>query len=152
MRFMILPGTGEQYRRGSITVEAVLILPIVLQVIFLLISLDFFIHERSWYTMSALEAALLAENTGRVSLKNGQQEAELRMEQRKAAYPLPGHEVNTTMFSNEQTIRIQFKGSVFPVMAKSTWSYEGTEDVQRIDPVKRIRKMRAIKDFLTHSD
>ena len=40
-------------RKASITVEAVLVVPLVLMVIFLLLSLTFFVHARSWYTFAA---------------------------------------------------------------------------------------------------
>ena len=47
-------------RKASITVEAVLVVPLVLMVIFLLLSLTFFVHARSWYTFAAYESTMLA--------------------------------------------------------------------------------------------
>ena len=55
-------------RKASITVEAVLVVPLVLMVIFLLLSLTFFVHARSWYTFAAYESTMLAASEG---LKKG---------------------------------------------------------------------------------
>ena len=46
-------------RKASITVEAVLVVPLVLMVIVLLLSLTFFVHARSWYTFAAYELSLI---------------------------------------------------------------------------------------------
>ena len=59
-------------RKASITVEAVLVVPLVLMVIFLLLSLTFFVHARSWYTFAAYESTMLAASEGRLSVEKGE--------------------------------------------------------------------------------
>ena len=58
-------------RKASITVESVLVVPLVLMVIFLLLSLTFFVHARSWYTFAAYESTMLAASEGRLSVEKG---------------------------------------------------------------------------------
>lgn len=60
-------------RKASITVEAVLVVPLVLMVIFLLLSLTFFVHARSWYTFAAYESTMLAASEGRLSVEKERQ-------------------------------------------------------------------------------
>ena len=67
-------------RKASITVEAVLVVPLVLMVIFLLLSLTFFVHARSWYTFAAYESIMLAASEGRLSVEKGDLEVEGRVD------------------------------------------------------------------------
>ena len=80
-------------RKASITVEAVLVVPLVLMVIFLLLSLTFFVHARSWYTFAAYESTMLAASEGRLSVEKGEAAAQSRMEWWISQIPLPAEPV-----------------------------------------------------------
>ena len=80
-------------RKASITVEAVLVVPLVLMVIFLLLSLTFFVHARSWYTFAAYESTMLAASEGRLSVEKGEAAPQSRMEWWFTQIPLPAEPV-----------------------------------------------------------
>ena len=91
-------------RKASITVEAVLVVPLVLMVIFLLLSLTFFVHARSWYTFAAYESTMLAASEGRLSVEKGEAAAQSRMEWWISQIPLPAEPVTVQTECREKEI------------------------------------------------
>lgn len=89
-------------RKASITVEAVLVVPLVLMVIFLLLSLTFFVHARSWYTFAAYESTMLAASEGRLSVEKGEAAAQSRMEWWISQIPLPAEPVTLQTVCREK--------------------------------------------------
>lgn len=48
----------EKIKKGSFTVEAACVMPLILLVLFGTIYLSFFVHNRAWLTAAAYESAL----------------------------------------------------------------------------------------------
>ncbi len=55
----------KKYRKGSLTVEASAVVPLVLMVLFLTIYLCYYVHNRSWFFSAAAESALCGSQDGR---------------------------------------------------------------------------------------
>ena len=60
-----------QEAAASITVEASLVVPLALIVIFLLISLDFYVHDKAYYTLCAFETVMTGNSYGRMGQESG---------------------------------------------------------------------------------
>ena len=104
-------------RKASITVEAVLVVPLVLMVIFLLLSLTFFVHARSWYTFA------LAASEGRLSVEKGEAAAQSRMEWWISQIPLPAEPVTVQTVCREKEIQIKAEGNILPIWSRNAWEY-----------------------------
>lgn len=134
-------------RKASITVEAVLVVPLTLLVIFLLLSLTFFIHARSWYTFAAYESTMLAGSEGRLAPEKGEAAAAGRMEQWVSQIPLPAEPVTVSTVCEEKKIQVRVEGSILPVFGRNAWKYTILSESRRSNPVKTIRRIRAVKQI-----
>ena len=134
-------------RKASITVEAVLVVPLVLMVIFLLLSLTFFVHARSWYTFAAYESTMLAASEGRLSVEKGEAAAQSRMEWWISQIPLPAEPVTVQTVCREKEIQIKAEGNILPIWSRNAWEYSVLSESRRNNPVKTIRKIRAVKQI-----
>ena len=134
-------------RKASITVEAVLVVPLVLMVIFLLLSLTFFVHARSWYTFAAYESTMLAASEGRLSVEKGEAAAQSRMEWWISQIPLPAEPVTVQTECREKEIQIKAEGNILPIWSRNAWEYSVLSESRRNNPVKTIRKIRAVKQI-----
>ncbi|MCI5648196.1 MAG: pilus assembly protein [Fusicatenibacter sp.] len=134
--------------QASITVEAVLVVPLVLMILFLLISLDFYIHERAWYTCAAYEAAMLGESKGRTLPDCGREETILRLTELEQAYPLPGQKIQMGVSAAKEELQVEISGSVLEITGKAGLKYRVTASVSRRNPTEIIRKIRNVKSLL----
>lgn len=134
-------------RKASITVEAVLVVPLVLMVIFLLLSLTFFVHARSWYTFAAYESTMLAASEGRLSVEKGEAAAQSRMEWWISQIPLPAESVTVQTVCREKEIQIKAEGNILPIWSRNAWEYSVLSESRRNNPVKTIQKIRAVKQI-----
>ncbi len=127
--------------------EAVLVVPLVLLVIFLLLSLTFFVHARSWYTFAAYESTMLAESEGRLGIEKGEAAAGKRMEWWVSQIPLPAEKVTVNTVCKEKEIQVTVSGKILPVWSRNSWEYSIVSKSQRSNPVKTIRRIRAVKQL-----
>ena len=49
----------KKLKKGSFTIEAALLMPLILMVLMGLLYLDFFVHNRAWLTSAAYEAKVI---------------------------------------------------------------------------------------------
>ena len=54
----------KKLKKGSFTLEAALLMPLLLMVIMSMLYLDFFVHNRAWLTAAAYEAAVSGSMEG----------------------------------------------------------------------------------------
>lgn len=66
----------RQRKRGSLTVEASLVVPMCVMILALLLSLTFYVYLRCWYTQTACEAAVQGSGYGVLEGRSGQEKAE----------------------------------------------------------------------------
>jgi hypothetical protein len=110
-------------------------------VIFLLLSLTFFVHARSWYTFAAYESTMLAASEGRLSVEKGEAAAQSRMEWWISQIPLPAEPVTVQTECREKEIQIKAEGNILPIWSRNAWEYSVLSESRRNNPVKTIRKI-----------
>ena len=135
-------------RKASITVEAVLVVPLVLMVIFLSAVADIFccthgagIHLRH------MKAQCLPPVKGRLSVEKGEAAAQSRMEWWISQIPLPAEPVTVQTECREKEIQIKAEGNILPIWSRNAWEYSVLSESRRNNPVKTIRKIRAVKQI-----
>ena len=116
-------------------------------VIFLLLSLTFFVHARSWYTFAAYESTMLAASEGRLSVEKGEAAAKSRMEWWIFQIPLPAEPVTVQTVCREKEIQIKAEGNILPIWSRNAWEYSVLSESRRNNPVKTIRKIRTVKQI-----
>ena len=139
--------------RGSITVEASFVIPIIVIVIAALLTLLFYVHNRCWYTNAALESAMMgnARFTGGddegVSLEQAGREAENRAEQRAADQTMPGTTPSYEVKCGRQGTSVTFQGQKYSMFTKYFDDALIEESVDRIWPAGQIRAARNVRSF-----
>ena len=128
-------------------VKMIILTVTVLMVIFLLLSLTFFVHARSWYTFAAYESTMLAASEGRLSVEKGEAAAQSRMEWWISQIPLPAEPVTVQTVCREKEIQIKAEGNILPIWSRNAWEYSVLSESRRNNPVKTIRKIRAVKQI-----
>ena len=79
----------RQRKRGSLTVEASLVVPMCVMILALLLSLTFYVYLRCWYTQTACEAAVQGSGYGVLEGRSGQEKAEKKWETRRRESGFP---------------------------------------------------------------
>lgn len=129
-------------KKASITVEACVVMPIVIFVVFVLLSLILFVHERAWFTLAACETAVTGDTAG-------EEETAAKLMQLKKDYPLPAREQESSIEYVEKSVKVKVSGKVFPVTVQKEWDYTEEIEVLRNRPVEKIRKIRALRSVFS---
>ncbi|MDO4490638.1 MAG: hypothetical protein Q4B85_06210 [Lachnospiraceae bacterium] len=127
----------RRIRRGSVTLEAVFLVPLAVFISVLLILLCFYEHNKSWYTSAALEVALVGtarEEPG--TDREGQ--AAFRAQDRIREQPFPGGDPSCQVQMEKNSCRVSY------VSAGETffhWSlpYRAEGKIRQTDPVGQVR-------------
>lgn len=137
----------RKIRKGSFTIEAACVISLILVVLMGTLYLNFFVHNRTWLTAAAYEAAL-----------TGSMEA---VKENGKAYEnalAKGRELGNTGFFGAEDLSMQVNAGtginviydVDTIIPFVGWKWhlraEGTAKV--IDPVSRIRKIRAAAELV----
>lgn len=144
----VLKSKGNREVSGSITVEAALVVPIVLMVVFLMLSLDFYVHDRAYYTLCAYETALTGNSFRSVSEEEGERNAKEKISLLQKAHRMPTELPEGIVRLEEETTEAEFKGRVFRMWGKGSWEYQVKGSVRRIRPEETIRKIRMAEKIL----
>lgn len=139
----------KKERKASITVEAALVVPIVLMVIFLLISLDFYVHDKAYFTLGAYETALTGNSFRYVSEEEGERGAKEKSSRIVKDRKMPGQAPESFVRLKENETEAGFKGSIVQLWGRGIWEYEVSGTVRRIRPEETIRRMRVVENAFT---
>lgn len=148
------PGTkGKKWCRAEIIVEASYIVPWTVILLALLITMIFYIHNRTWYTAAACEASLSGNRyvegsagTGSAGYAGtsggenaaGSRYAEATLQQRIRDQAMPGSEPEKQITCTQDATEVKLSGQKFPTFAEYfSWSIE--EKVKKVRPVKIVR-------------
>lgn len=134
-------------RKASITVEAVLVVPLVLMVIFLLLSLTFLCTHGAGIHLRHMKAQCLPPVKAVCLWKKGEAAAQSRMEWWISQIPLPAEPVTVQTVCREKEIQIKAEGNILPIWSRNAWEYSVLSEIRRNNPVKTIRKIRAVKQI-----
>ena len=131
---------GRTLKKGSLTVEAACMVPFVIVILMVMIYLCFYIHNRSWLSSAACEAALC----GSMEAENGSGHVHERARER-------AEELGNTGFFGASDIAVRVEGQsavrvTYQVAAKSMLGYGDSLSVsgcvQVIHPVEWLRRLK----------
>ena len=140
-------------RRAAITVEASYIVPWTVILLALLITMTFFVHNRTWYTAAACETALSGNRyiegsggtgtagyaeTSRSGNGTGSRYAEATMQQRIRDQAMPGSEPEKEINCTRDATEVKLTGQEFPLF-REVFSWSVGEKVKKIRPAEVVR-------------
>ena len=131
--------------KGSITVEATFVVGITLMVIFVALSICFYMHNRAWYSAAAGETAITASTYA--VRKNGKYQEVIEMKRSAFADGTGFMDAYPEMISNSSGEQIKIVTKVTTPVLMSTRSLEADIDSSSkvIKPVKFIRKIQSLQ-------
>ena len=133
-------------RKGSLTVEAAYIVPAAVFVIALLLVLQFFVHNRNYYTAAALEAALLGNGRAVKDTCELEGEAAERARDRSSEQPFPGSRPGSAVRCTRTGTSVSYSGQHFPAFDR-WFSWEIDKTVKKVRPVRILRKLHTLRQI-----
>jgi len=128
--------------KGSYTVEAALLMGVLLWVMVGIFTLCFYIHNRTWYTAAAYEAAISGGTEGTMKNGNGEQITKKKTEEAfQMCYPGVG-DLQTEISVSENKVSVAYEVHTVSAYKDFFWSYRGKGEVKIVKPVSFIRKVR----------
>lgn len=137
---------------GSLTVEAAVVVPLTLMVIFLLVSLDFYVHDKAYYTLCALETALTGSSYARLEPERGENQAKEKLGSLTKAHRMPTEIPSGNVETSINETKVSFEGAVYRLWGYGAWEYKISETVKTVNPKKRIRQIRMLQNGLQFSN
>lgn len=131
-------------RKGSMTVEAALVIPAVLMMIVALILLTTYIYNRTWYTSASAEAVITASTEGVRSCGDTNRVLSGKMTEkiRKQGLPLTDISAKTTAQKDEVKSEVQI--TTLDVWGMGGWKMNIAEKTGIVRPVPFIRSIQAL--------
>lgn len=136
----------KKYRKGSFTVEAACVMSLILLVLFGILYLCFFVHNRAWLTAAAYEAALAGSMEGIKENGKVYETAELRSRE-LGNTGFFGAENLKANIETGKTVKVSYDFDTVSGFGGLFWKChaEGTSKV--VAPVKWIRKIKAASEI-----
>ena len=132
-------------KKGSMTIEAALLMPLLLLVVMGTLYLFFYVHNRAWLTAAAYEAALDG------SMESMKPEGSIRDKALKK-----GKELGNTGFFGSEKLKLQasegksvqviYDLDIFSVYGRFNGHLQAKGTVSVIDPVSWIRKVKGVSE------
>lgn len=131
------------------TLEAVVIVPMVILITAALMGLTFFVHNRNYYIAAGYEAALTAnawhspqEDRGHaMSQKAAGERAKARIENQ----PFPGTEPEEKLTFAGNLTKVSFSGQKFPGFPEGWFEWKVQTEAMKVRPVVPIRLARVAR-------
>ena len=131
----------RKIKKGSFTIEAALLMPLVLMILIGVLYLDFFVHDRAYLTAAAYEAAVSGSMEGYKKKGNIYEKADIQGRMLGGIGLLGGK--NLRMQTNAgKTVKVPagFLGQ--------KWKLEVSGKAKPLRPVGWIRKVKGTVDML----
>lgn len=127
--------------------EAAVVVPLMWMIIFLVIALDFYVHQRAWYTEIACESVITGSGQGAYKGKDASEEAKQVMNKRKQEYEYPFAGADCTITGGKDQVSARLTGSILFFLPRgyAKKSYSSSVEAQVIRPVEFIRHLRALE-------
>lgn len=133
--------------KGSFTVEATCVISLIMVVLMGTLYLSFFVHNRAWLTAAAYEAAL----TGSIeAVKEDGKVYENALAKGKELGNIGffGAENLTMQVNTGSQVSVVYNADTIVPFAGFTWQLRAEGSVKVIDPVTRIRKIKAAAELV----
>ena len=137
----------KKLKKGSFTLEAALLMPLLLTVIMSMLYLDFFVHVRAYLSAAAYEAAVSGSMEGYKKKGNIYEKADIQGRM-LGDIGLPGGE-NLSMRTNAgKTVKVTYRLEVPAGFLGQKWKPEVSGKAKPLRPVGWIRKVKGTVDML----
>lgn len=134
-------------RKGSFTIEAACVMSLVLITVMGVLYLSFFVHNRSWLTAAAYEAALAGSIEG--VQKNGQiYEAASAKAQELRNVGFFGAENLSYQVSDGKTVKVSYQADTIAGFGGFRWVLRTEGSSKIIRPAQWIRKVKAASEIV----
>lgn len=131
-------------KRGSLTVEASLVVPMCVMIFALLLSLTFYVYLRCWYTQTACEIAVQGSGYGVLEGRTGQEKAEKKWKMRHSESGFSGKSITGEITGNGKEVQVKVSGRV-SVWGKQDLTFEAKVRQKIICPVTFVKKVIAVR-------
>ena len=122
-------------KKGSLTVEASLVVPLCVMILTFLLSLTFYVYLRCWYTQAACEVSVQGSGYGVLEGRTGQEKAEKKWKTKGISGEITG---------NQKEVRVKITGKV-SVWGRPHLEFETKIGQKIIRPVIFVRKVIAFR-------
>lgn len=145
---VVMEDMRKQINRGSMTVEASFIVPLVLMVIFLSMLLAFYVHNRAWYTAAAAETVLTAASEGVRKEKNAERILSEKMKERSQKQGFPIWNLSEDTWVQNDKVTAAAEAASGRTLGGGGWRFKVQETVQIVRPVAFIRKIQGLSALM----
>ena len=132
-------GFQKRYRRAVYTVESAFIIPMIVILTALLIVLNFYIHNRVWYTCAAYETALQGNSFSAGESINRKRKAEETAKKRIQDQGVPGLRPDASIRWSQKQTEVSFQGRLFTIFRGKIPSLQVKCRVRRVNPERSVR-------------
>lgn len=137
----------KKIRKGSFTIEAACVMSIVLVTVMGVLYLTFFVHNRTWLTAAAYEAALTGSMEG--VQKDGQvYEAASARGQELGNVGFFGAENLQYQVSTGKTVKVSYQAETISGFGGFHWTLRTEGSSKIIRPAEWIRKVKSASEIV----
>ena len=129
-------------KKGSLTVEASLVVPLCVMILTFLLSLTFYL--RCWYTQAACEVSVQGSGYGVLEGRTGQEKAEKKWKTKRSESGFSGKGISGEITGNQKEVRVKITGKV-SVWGRPHLEFETKIGQKIIRPVIFVRKVIAFR-------
>ena len=137
----------EKLTKGSFTVEAACVMPIVLLAVTGVLYLCFFVHNRSWLTAAGYEAALCGSMEGIREDGKVYETVKMQSEQLGNVGFFGGQNLRIQQTTGEY-IQVRYQMDTISGFGGFSWHLNAGGSSKIIRPVRWIRKVKAASEVL----
>ena len=137
----------KKLKKGSFTIEAAVLMPLILMVLMGLLYLDFFVHNRAWLTSAAYEAAVSGSMEGYKKDGDIYEKADIQGRM-LGSTGLPGGENLSMQTSAGKTVQVTYQMDVPAGFLSQKWKIEVCGKAAVLRPTGWIRKVKGTVDVL----
>lgn len=131
---------GRGKKKGSITVEAVFVVPLCLAVIFVLLEGGLYLHHQSWYREAAWECILAGAGDENAAAGVMSHWKRLSVNQ-----PFPIRRVEAKASEKDERLHMSLQGSVSGVWQAAGMDFKIQAQWEQIRPAEFVRQVHRLK-------
>lgn len=139
-------GCKNKIKKGSFTVEAAALMPVILLTLFGCLYLCFFVHNRAWLTAAAYESALTGSMEAVKSSGNVYEAADARSKELGNTGFFGAENLSVQTTAGKQ-VQVTYTMDTVVSYGGWTWPVKAQGQVKIVEPVKWIRKVKAAADL-----
>ncbi len=136
---------NKRLKKGSLTIETACLMPAILLVIFSLLGLCFFVHNRCYLTAAGLEASLTGAMDAHRQGGSPKEAANLRARER-ASIGFYGMENLRMQVEERGGITVSYQGETPVLYGGLRWDMSSEGSAKILKPAEKLRRQRVWKN------